>query len=129
MKFTALAILAALFIIGCGNTADGMKEDSADNRQKAADSTENVVEGAKNAGAAFGAATMLTPKVKVALEADKRLADPANLIDVDSTDDMVTLSGHVKSSALKELATEITQKVITEAGSKQKIENKLEVKS
>jgi len=128
MKFTALAILAALFIIGCGNTADGMKEDSADNRQKAADSTENVVEGAKNAGAAFGAATMLTPKVKVALEADKRLADPANLIDVDSTDDMVTLSGHVKTSALKELATEITQKVITEAGSKQKIENKLEVK-
>ncbi len=129
MKFTALAILAALFIIGCGNTADGMKEDSVDNRQKAADSTENVVEGAKNAGAAFGAATMLTPKVKVALEADKRLADPANLIDVDSTDDMVTLSGHVKTSALKELATEITQKVITEAGSKQKIENKLEVKS
>lgn len=129
MKFTVLAILAALFITGCGNTADGMKEDSADNRQKAADSTENVVEGAKNAGAAFGAATMLTPKVKVALEADKRIADPANLIDVDSTDDTVTLTGHVKTSALKELATEITQKVITEAGSKQTIENKLEVKS
>ncbi len=129
MKFTVLAILAALFVIGCGNTAEGMKEDTAENRQKSADSTQNVVEGAKAAGDTFGAATMLTPKVKVALEADKRLNLPENLIDVDSTDEAVSLSGHVTSSALKELATEITQKVITEAGSKQKIENKLEVKS
>jgi osmotically-inducible protein OsmY len=129
MKLSALAILAALFVVGCGNTAEGMKEDSAKNRQKSAESTENIVEGAKNAGAAFGAATMLTPKIKTALEADTRLNLPANLIDVDSTDDNVTLTGHVTSRELKDLAGSITTKVIDEAKSKQKLENKLEIKS
>jgi predicted small secreted protein len=126
MKLIPFAI-SALILVGCGNTAAGIKEDSSDNSQRVADSTKNVVTGAKEAGKAFGAATTLTPKVKLALVADKLLNTPQNLIDVASTDDVVTLSGHVTSEDLKSLATEVASKALTEAKATQKLENNLVV--
>ncbi|MFZ4507767.1 MAG: hypothetical protein ACOYON_08755 [Fimbriimonas sp.] len=117
-----------LLLIGCGNTAAGMKEDTANAKEKTADSAQNVAEGAKNAGAAMGAATKLTPMVKVALTADSRLSDAKNLIDVDSTAETVTLTGHVTSAALKTLATDITTKTLKDNSATQKIDNKLEIK-
>lgn len=122
-----LASLLALSLFGCGNTAAGMKEDSSDNAQKAADSTNNVMTGAKEAGKAFGAATTLTPKIKLAMESDNLLNKPENLIDIDSTDDVVTLTGHITTSSLKERATEVAAKAISDAKATQKVENKLVV--
>lgn len=122
-----VAALAVVFISGCGNTAAGMKEDSKDNGQKSAEQAQNISRGANEAGKNFGAATTLTPVIKTAIVADKRLNDPKNLIDVSCTSETVNLSGHVTSQELKDLAESITTKTLKEKSAIQKIENKLTI--
>lgn len=124
---TLVAALAVVFISGCGNTAAGMKEDSKDNGQKSAEQAQNISRGANEAGKDFGAATTLTPVIKTAIVADKRLNDPKNLIDVGCTSETVNLSGHVTSRELKDLAESITMKALKEKSATQKIENKLTI--
>lgn len=126
-KFLLLGFALAL-MSGCQNTAEGMKQDAEINQQKAAEGAKNFESGAKEAGKDLGAATILTPKIKVALDADKRINDPKNNIDVDSTDERVVLSGHVTSQELKTLAGEIATKAMEEAKATQPLENKLEIK-
>lgn len=121
------SLLALLACGACSNTAEGVKEDTSVNSQKAAESAQDISQGAKKAGEAFGAETMLAPKVKLAITADKRLNDPSNLIDVSATTDKVTLSGHVTSSELKQLAGDIASKVLTDSNAKQEVDNELEI--
>lgn len=126
-KFIFLS-LALLLMAGCQNTAEGMKQDTQINQQKAAEGAKNFEAGAKEAGQDLGAATILTPKIKMALDADKRINDPKNNIDVNSTDERVILSGHVTSQDLKNLAGEIAVKAMQDAKATQPLENKLEIK-
>ncbi len=126
IKLKLLAGLAlATFVIGCGNTSAGMKKDSEQNGEKVSASAENAAEGAKEAGKDIGAATMLTPKIKLAITSSTQLNDPKNLIDVNSTPEVVTLEGHVTSQELKDLAEEVAKKAISADGQTQKVENKL----
>ena len=125
---TILPILAAVFCLGCGNTAEGVKQDTEINREKAAEQTQDIGKAADEAGKDLGAASMLTPKVKLAISADSRLNDAKNLINVDSTNERVMLEGHVTSQALKTLAGEITAKVLKDNNAHQPVENKLEIK-
>lgn len=128
MKFSTITLLAVLGVAGCQNTADGMKKDAEINSENASEHTQNIQSGAKEAGEDMGAATILTPKIKTAITADKRLNDSKNLIDVDSTAERVTLSGHVTSAELKKLASEIANKVMAENAARQTLDNRLEVK-
>lgn len=157
-----VAPVAMLLVYGCGNTAEGVQKDTAENTEKAQETAskagEAVKEGADKAGEAVKenankageaikegantaghaaemgaqnveAATTLTPSVKRALNANAKLNVPENLINVESTAEMVTLKGHVKTQELKELATQIAQKVLKEEKAKQQFKNELEVRS
>lgn len=120
--------LGGLLAFGCENTAEGVKKDSEIGGQKAAESAQNLSKGMNEAGKDIGAATMLTPKIKLAISAEKSLNDPANLIDVNSTDDKVTLEGHVTSEALKALAGDVAAKAIKDNGARQTLVNQLVIK-
>lgn len=126
MKFNVILIAAIMVgVIGCGNTADGVKKDVEAGGENASKTMENASDSSREATAGMKAATMLTPKIKLAITADVSLNDSKNTINVNSTEDTVTLEGHVTSAALKELAAEIAKKVMTENGATQKIENLL----
>lgn len=127
-QISIIVVIAFLALIGCGNTTEGMEKDSESNGQKAAEATQNLASGAKEAGKDIAAATMLTPKIKLAISADKRLNDSKNLIDVSATDETVTLEGHVASKELKNLATEIATKALKDNTAHQRLDNKLEIK-
>ncbi len=132
MKLNALLILAALMsfglMLGCQNTAEGMKEDAQRNeanvKEESADVGERIREGAADA-----AATGLTGLIKTAIVANPLLNDPANKIDVNSTADQVELTGHVKTADLKKTAGEIAAQIMKEQGAKQPLKNELEVKA
>lgn len=130
MKFTTTLLLGLTlaFMVGCGNTAEGMKEDSQINSQKAAESSQKGAEATKDAAKDVQAATLLTPKIKMAISAETLLNDSKNLINVDSTEEKVTLEGHVTSMELKDLAGKIAAKVLADNSAKQPLENKLEIK-
>ncbi|MBL8064666.1 MAG: BON domain-containing protein [Chthonomonadaceae bacterium] len=126
----ALATAFCIFVLtGCGNTEQGLRKDTSNNGQKAADSAQNLKDGVTEAGKDMGASTILTPKVKSAIVADKRLNEPTNLIDVNSTSDKVTLEGHVTSSDLKRLAGEVASKAMKESNATQTLDNKLTVEA
>lgn len=120
--------LALVWAAGCENTAEGVKKDAEINGQKAAEQTQDIAKSATEASKDIGAAAVLTPAIKLALTADKRLNDPKNLIDVNSTEETVTLTGHVTSEELKSLAQELASNVLKEKAAKQTLENKLEIK-
>lgn len=134
----ALLAFASLGIIGCNDTAAGMAEDTKENTQAVADASEemadNVQEGAEKAAddvveASKGvAATTLTARIKSALIANPITNESNVEINVDSTAEMVTLSGHVVTAKQKEEAEQIAKEILRETGATQKFENKLEVK-
>jgi osmotically-inducible protein OsmY len=126
--YHSIAALALVWATGCGNTVEGVKKDAEINGQKAAEQTQDLTKSAAEAGKDISAAAVLTPAIKLAITADKRLNDPKNLIDVNSTDEKVTLSGHVTSEELKSLAQELAANVLKEKAAKQTLENKLEIK-
>jgi osmotically-inducible protein OsmY len=124
---------------GCQNTAEGIKEDSALNAESVKRSSEKASAATQRATDRWGPATKklgknagdaltLTPKIKLALTNNKTLNNTANLIDVESGDNKVRLTGHVVTEKMKSLASTIAQKTITEAGSKNALVNALEVK-
>jgi osmotically-inducible protein OsmY len=104
-----------------------MKKDNESARQDVASGASNMVDDASNASANMGVAAMLTPKIKLAITADKTLNADGNLINVDSTSELITLQGHVTSEKMKALAGEIAQKVMTENEAKQTLMNQLVV--
>ena len=134
-KYLPILLLAVVALAGCENTAEGVKKDAdgagqaeSQAAENASEGASNIAESASNMGKEVGAATLLTPKVKMAIDADNKLNDPNNLIDVDSTDEMVYLKGHVRTAALKTLAGDVATKAMKEANAHQKLENNLVVK-
>ncbi len=114
MKQTLFALFSLCLVLGCG--------------QKAAEGTQNAAQGAATTASNLEAAALLTPKVKLAISADKQLNDPANVINVNSTEMTVTLVGHVTSAILKEQAGAIATKILIENNAKQSLDNQLEIK-
>jgi osmotically-inducible protein OsmY len=129
MNKTILILTSCLLglTLGCSKTAEGMKKDNESARQDVASGASNMVDDASNASANMGVAAMLTPKIKLAITADKTLNADGNLINVDSTSELITLQGHVTSEKMKALAGEIAQKVMTENEAKQTLMNQLVV--
>lgn len=124
-----LSSLLLGLLIGCGNTAEGMKKDNETARQNVASEASNMASDASNSSQQLGVAAMLTPKVKLAISGDKTLNADGNLINVDSTTDKVTLQGHVTSEAMKKLAGEIALKTIEANDAKQTVDNQLSVQT
>jgi osmotically-inducible protein OsmY len=124
---SVITALAMVSIIGCSNTGAGLKKDTEANSESAAKSTKEMTDNASTNMQDTGAATILTPKIKLALSADVLLNDSKNLIDVSSTAVLVKLDGHVTSQALKDLAEKIALKVLKDSDSKQSLENHLVV--
>lgn len=129
MKTKLILIATAPFAVlsGCSNTVEGVKTDAEQAGQKSAEAAQNMSSGAAEGTKNMGAATMLTPKIKLAITADKMLNDSKNLIDVDSTAEKVSLNGHVISAEQKTLAGEIAMKVLKENNATQKFVNNLDV--
>jgi osmotically-inducible protein OsmY len=73
----------------------------------------------------IGAAMLLTPNLKAAIVANSELNDGGNHINVDSDEHTVTLRGHVKSLALKNLAEDIVMRTLQERGARQSLTNEL----
>lgn len=134
----AALLTCGLGVYGCSNTAEGAKEDTAQNTAKVQDAGEkaasavdkaadsaaaNVKDAAKDTSAALS----LTPKVKEAITADAELNDTRNLINVDSKDNVVHLKGHVISEALKSKAGQIAEKTLKDANATDTVSNELEV--
>ncbi len=124
---------------GCKNTAEGIKEDSAQNAESAKETGEKASAATQRATDRLGSATekmgknagsalTLTPKIKKAITDNKTLNNTANLIDVESGDNEVRLTGHVLTEKMKSLAGEIAEKAIADAGAKNELLNELKVK-
>lgn len=139
-KLTIGAIGIVMFgaMAGCQNTAEGMKQDTAEAGQKAAEVSRDTVagankavgqvsEGVSEAAKDTSAAVVVTPLVKSAITADKELNDTGNLINVESKDNVVRLTGNVKTEALKKKAGDIAQKTLTDNKSTDKLSNELTV--
>ena len=127
MKQTTLLIASLLLglLIGCSNTAEGMKKDNEIARQDMASGASNMADDASNSTQQMGIAAMLTPKIKLAISGDKTLNADGNLINVNSTAEKVTLEGHVTSEAMKTLAGEIALRTLEANDAKQKVDNQL----
>lgn len=124
----SLLSLGLFLSLGCQNTAEGMKEDAEINRQKAAQATEKAGAEMKETGADVSAAMTLTPAIKAELGKDDTLKPYVDQIDVDSTDEKVSLNGTVPTDAAKARAEEIATAVLKEKSAKQKLVNNLEIK-
>jgi osmotically-inducible protein OsmY len=128
---------AGVGVVGCQNTAEGLKQDTAKNAtavenvaDKAAVATKNAAENATEKTketAANAGDKMMTPKVKTAIVANKTLNNPKNLINVNTDKGVVTLKGHVQSDDQKKLAGQIAEKTVKDAGSKDQVVNDLAV--
>ncbi len=133
-------VLVSISLIGCKATSEGAKEDIRDNSINASakvkegmDSGSNMAANAasdiKDAGANLSAAARLTPRIKNAINAEPSLNVDGNMIDVDTTDDQVTLKGHVLNEDLKKLAGKLATEELSKSKAKQKLVNELEVKA
>lgn len=142
MKITELSLFAiiALASIGCSKTAEGLKEDARadsinasktikDGLDNGANMAKNAAVEAKEATKNLSAAATLTPRIKNAINADSRLNDDKNSIDVDSTKEKVTLSGHVSRQSLKALVGQIAKEEMTKAKADQKLINNLVIEA
>ncbi len=108
---------------GCQNTGEGMKEDTSNMQKEGQKMGDNVAEGTRDTMAAVD----LTPKIKSAIISNPMLNDEKNLVNVDSSEESVTLTGHVTSQELKDTAGKLAEQVIFESNAKQKLKNELVV--
>ena len=121
------------------NVGDATKKaavDAADATKQAAvnvgDATKKVADAtttaAKDAGKTATAVTEVTPKVKLAIVADKELNDTRNLINVNTKDGVVHLVGHVASDHLKNKAGALAGKTLKDMNATDTVSNELTVK-
>jgi len=96
---SGLAVAALVFTLGCGNTADGVKQDS----ERAADRT---AEAASRSADAVGGA-LETASVRAAIIADERVSASDINVDTDEPSKTVTLHGAVTTEEQKRIAGEI----------------------
>lgn len=123
----AAIALMSIGLFGCNDTAAGMAEDTKENATVVEESAENMAEDVGEVAENTSAST-LTPRIKSALVANPITNDPDIEINVDSTKDMVTLTGHVSTQKQKDEAGEIAKEILKEVNATQEFENKLEVK-
>lgn len=123
-----LLITLPLLALGCSNTGEGLQKDAELNGEKASQLARDGMKGAEEVRKDAAAAASLTPAIKVALTAEPTLNDEGNLIDVDTNEDRVVLSGHVKSEALRQLANSVARRVLQDRKERQRLVNRLEVK-
>ena len=134
MKYYEIGLFfaSAVSLASCQNGGEGAKETVHDTSIKAsAKLKEGFDDGAnmaRNAAEEISVAARLTPRIKTAITADPKLNADGNLIDVDSRPEKVSLSGHVNSQALKDLAGKIALDEIAKAKATQKFVNDLVVK-
>jgi predicted small secreted protein len=118
--------------------ADSTKKaaaDTVDATKKAADATVDATKkagadaaaAAKETGKNVTAATEVTPKVKLAIVADKDLNDTHNLINVNSSDGVVHLTGHVANASMKKKAATIASKTLKDMNATDKLSNELTI--
>lgn len=107
-------------MFGCQNTAEGVKEDAESNMESAAKTADESLDAFDNG--------KLTMAIKTAIIADDGLNDTRNMVNVDTTDGSVILTGHVHSAELRDRAAEIAKEEIDEAGVTRTIENELEIR-
>jgi len=101
-RMTVLGFASALLVTGaCGNTADGVKKDSQEAGEKAAEAT-------ANAGNAMDAG-MNTADVKTALLADTRIHATDINVDTNKDTKTVTLNGTVQADSEKVLAADVAR--------------------
>ncbi len=101
-RFMTVGFAAALAVVAaCGNTADGMKKDSEQAADDAAQATSSV-------GASVDAA-METADVKSALIADTRIDASGINVDTNKDTKTVTLNGTVPADSQKTLAEEVAK--------------------
>ncbi|MCW3098137.1 MAG: hypothetical protein JWL77_3755 [Chthonomonadaceae bacterium] len=108
-------------------TVDASKkaaDATVDATKKAADATATA---AKETGKTVTAATEVTPKVKLAIVADKDLNDTHNLINVNTTDGVVHLVGHVANNDMKKKAGMIATNTLKDMNATDKVSNELTV--
>ena len=130
------ALLACFTLAGCSNTMSGAKEDASTDTQKVATATDQAA--AKTAAAAHAvgseakdvpkdvnSAAIITPEVKTAIVRDPVLNNPANLINVNSHDNVTHLTGHVLTADMKARAQEDAQVVLTKRHPDYKVSNEL----
>ncbi len=133
-----LALGVGVALSGCANTLNGAKQDAATDAQKtqqaAADAAQTTKQAADKAGKAvakvpqdIGAATVVTPEVKTAIIRDPILNDPSNLINVNSHDHAVVLTGHVSKASMKQRATDDAQNVVDKRHGDFTVDNQLTV--
>jgi|GEM_PF-1246764 len=140
LKTLPLTLLVAMMLVGagCENSAKGLEKDTEQNAQGVSKATDKAIDGAtgaaSNAGegvsdaaANVGAATILTPRLKNAVTADAQLNERRNLINIDSTDETVTIRGHVMNQELKAHAEDVVKKEMKQAEAKQRVINELEI--
>lgn len=108
-------------------TVDATKkaaDATVDATKKAADATTDA---AKGAGRTATAALEVTPKVKLAIVADKDLNDTKNHINVDTKDGVVHLTGSVQNNAEKKKAGAIAEKTLKDMNATDTVANELTV--
>ncbi len=98
IRIGASALLLA-FAVGCGNTADGAKEDAAEALESTAKAAEKTTD-------AMGGA-LETASIKAAIIADPRVGAGDINVDTDEALKRVTLNGFVKTAEQKRVAGEI----------------------
>src|SRR5688572_16493586 len=94
--FVSIIVVAAIALAGCQP-----KPDTEAKAEDASSKAHEAMEGVGKAVDTATAATVLTPRLKSAITANKELNDPRNLINVDSNDTTVTLDGWVYAGILR----------------------------
>ena len=69
----------------------------------------------------------LEPTSREVIELFRRLNEEKNLIDISSTEEMVTIDGHVTSEELKALAEEVVTTYLKDSNATQKVKNNLTI--
>jgi predicted small secreted protein len=108
---------------------------TVDAGKKAADATvvatknaaDATTAAAKDAGKTATGALEVTPKVKLAILADKDLNDPKNHVNVNTQDGVVHITGSVKDNADKKKAGMIADKTLKDMNATDKVSNELTV--
>ena len=123
----AAMLVIGLGAAGCSHTEEGVKQDADNMKPAIQQASENVEDATKHAAKNADAALLVTPKVKDAIIADKELNDPRNVINVNSADNVVHLKGHVASKQLKQHATDVASKALSQMNATDKLSNELTV--
>ncbi len=130
----AVANAASNTVNAVDNAADNAANAVANAGEAVANAADNAGEAvagaasnAANAAANAGSASLVTSQVKLAITANKQLNEDGNLINVDTKDGKIVLSGHVKSAELKKTAQTIAEKIKKDRNFSETVVNNLTV--